>query len=163
MSDLSPLQEKVGEVLGLALAAPVVVGRVEQRVADAQLLAELRTLRREAEEVQARCGAIAAGWGDETRWDVLAHGSYVERKVGELGHAWFKAATDAVQAYEFLAMAEAGEIAATAALGVLNRGGEAAIEELVAWALPVQERHLQHALDGCVRAAESLTAAAVGG
>jgi hypothetical protein len=27
------------------------------------------------------------------------------------------------------------------------------VDELVAWALPIQERHLQQALDGCARAA----------
>jgi hypothetical protein len=145
---LSPLQEKLGEVLGLALAAPVVLAKVEQRAHDPRFDA----MRAEAEEIQARCGAIAKAWGEQ-RWDVLAHADLVERKAGELAAAWFKAATDAVQAYEFLAMAEAGELAATAALGALNRGGEAAIEELVAFARPVQERHLLAALAGCTRAA----------
>jgi hypothetical protein len=88
---------------------------------------------------------------------VLAHADYVERKAGELQHAWFKAATDATQAYEFLAMAEAGEVAATSALGALSRG-DAAIEELVSFALPVQERHLRHALDG-TRASAAAAAA----
>ena len=153
MDGSTPLQEKLGEVLGLALAAPVVVGKVEARVEDAELLRGLAAMRRDAGAVQNRCAAIAAGWGDEVRWDVLAHAQYVQRKAGELAHAWFKAATDAVQAYEFLAMGEAGEVAATAALGVLNGGADPALEELVAWALPVQQRHLQQALDGCARAA----------
>jgi hypothetical protein len=145
---LTPLQEKLAEVLGLALAAPVVLAKVEQR-ADDPRLAEARA---EAEAIQARCGAIAKAWG-ELRWDVLSHADLVERKAAELAAVWFTAATDAVQAYEFLAMAEAGELAATAALGALNRGGEAAIEELVSFARPVQERHLRAALDGCTRAA----------
>jgi hypothetical protein len=145
---LSPLQEKLAEVLGLALAAPVVIAKVEQRADDPAF----DGMRAEAREIQARCGAIAKGWG-ELRWDVLTHADLVERKAGELSSAWFKAATDAVQAYEFLAMAEAGELAATSALGALNRGGEAEIEELVQFARPVQERHLLAALEGCTRAA----------
>jgi hypothetical protein len=148
---LTPLQEKLGEVLGLALAATVVVGKVAERADDPAL----RGMRSEAEDVQARCGAIAEAWGGETHWDVLSHAQYVQRKAGEQLHAWFKAATDAVQAYEFLAMAEAGEVAATTALAALGEG-DPAIAELVAWALPLQERHLQHALQ---RTAE--TAAAV--
>ena len=151
---LTPLQEKLGEVLGLALAATVVAGKVAERAEDPVLTA----MRREAEEVQARCGAIAEAWGGETRWDVLSHAQYVQRKAGEQAQAWFKAATDAVQAYEFLAMAEAGEVAATAALGALG-AGDAAIDEPVAWALPLQERHLQHALR---RAAETAAAVPVG-
>jgi hypothetical protein len=154
VAELGPLREKLGEVLGLALAAPVVVGKVEARVEDGELLRGLAAMRRDAEAVQGRCAEVAAAWGDEIRWGVLAHAQYVQRKAGEMEHAWFRAATDAVQAYEFLAMGEAGEIAATAALGVLNGGGdEPAVDELVAWALPIQERHLQQALDGCARAA----------
>jgi hypothetical protein len=151
---LTPLQEKLAEVLGLALAAPVVLAKVEQR-ADDPRLAEARA---EAKAIQARCGAIAAGWGEQ-RWDVLSHADLVERKAAELAAVWFKAATDGVQAYTFLAMAEAGELAATSALGVLNCGGEAAVEELVAFARPVQERHLRAALDGCTRAAAGALAA----
>lgn len=150
---LTPLQEKLGEVLGLALAAPVVVAKVEERVEEAELRRGLAAMRREAEALRGRCAQIAAAWGGETRWDVLSHAEYVQRKAGAMAHAWFKAATDAVQAYEFLAMGEAGELAATAALGAANRGGEAAVAALVAWALPIQERHLQEALDGCTRAA----------
>jgi hypothetical protein len=152
---LTPLQEKLAEVLGLALAAPVVLAKVEQR-ADDPSLAEMRE---DAAEIQARCGAIAAAWGEQ-RWDALSHADLVQRKACELAAAWFKAATDAVQAYEFLAMAEAGELAATSALGALNRGGEAEIEELVAFAWPVQERHLLAALEGCTRAAAGALAEA---
>ena len=148
---LSPLQEKLAEVLGLALAATVVLDKVASRADDA----ELEAMRREAEEVQSRCAAIAKTCGDETHWDVLSHAQYVQRKASEMSAAWFKAATDAVQAYEFLAMAEAGEVAATAALRGLG-DGDGAVDDLVAYALPVQERHLQHAL---LRTAE--TAAAV--
>jgi hypothetical protein len=149
VAELSRLQEQLAEVLGLALAAPVVLDRVEERDDGA----DVDALRREAREVQARCAAIAEAWGGELRWDVLSHAAYVDRKAGELLKAWVKAGTDAVQRWEFLAMAEAGELAATAALGALNRGGERAIEELVDYALPVQERHLQAALDGCARIA----------
>jgi hypothetical protein len=155
MEGLSPLQEKLGEVLGLALAAPVVIAKVEQR-ADDPRFAEMRA---EAAEIQARCGAIAECWGEQ-RWDVLTHADFVEQKAGELAAAWFKASTDAVQAYEFLAMAEAGELAATLALGALNRGGSRAIEELVAFAHPVQQRHLNAALEGCARHAAGALAEA---
>jgi hypothetical protein len=153
---LTPLQEKLGEVLGLALAAPVALDHVAARAED-PALAELR---RDAEAVQARCAAIAEAWGEETRWDVLAHAQYVQRKAGEMLGAWFKAATDAVQAYEFLAMAEAGEVAATAALGALGEG-DGSIDELVAWALSLQERHLQHALARTAEAASAVPAGTI--
>jgi hypothetical protein len=149
---LTPLQEKLGEMHGLALAAPVVLARVENRVDDEGLRAELRALSVEARDVQRRCAQVAAAWGEATYWEILAHAAYVERKAGELANAWFRAGTDAVQAYELLAMAEAGEVAATLALRVLGEG-DGEVAELAAWALEVQERHLRAALDGCVRAA----------
>jgi hypothetical protein len=89
--------------------------------------------------------------------DVQAHAAHVERKAAGLANAWFTAATDAVQAYEFLAMAEAGELAATAAFGALNRG-DGAIAELVEFALPLQERHLRQALDATHAAAAGVVA-----
>lgn len=145
--ELTPVQEKLAEVLGLARAAPVALARVADRADDP----ELGAMRREAEQVQQRCADIAAMWGDVV-WDVLSHAATVERKAGELVAAWVKAGTDTIDRYAFLAMAETGELAATAALGVLG-SGDATIEELVEWALPLQERHLAHALGGCTRAA----------
>jgi hypothetical protein len=155
MTELTPLQEKLGEVLGLALAAPVVLDKVEARDDDARLAA----IRAEARELQARCAEVAASWGDDVRWDVLAHAATVHRRAGEQLRAWVKPATDSVQAYELMAMTEAGELAATLALGVLNGGSDGLVEELVRFAVPVQERHLRAALDGCVRRAAALVAA----
>lgn len=159
MGALTPLQEKLAEVHGLALAAPSVLARVEARVDDEALRVALRALEVDARDVQGRCARVAAGWGEEAYWDVLAHAATVERKAGELAQAWFRAGTDAVQAYELLAMAETAELAATLALQALGEGhGEVA--ELAAWALAVQERHLRAALDGCVRCAASVPAEA---
>ena len=119
----------------------------------------LASIRADAREVQARCAEIAASWGEDVRWDVLARAATVNRKAGEQLHAWVKAGTDSVQAYEFMAMAEAGELAATRALDVLNGGGDPLVEELVRWAVPAQERHLRAAFDGCARRAAALHAA----
>jgi hypothetical protein len=156
---LTPLQEKLAEVHGLALAAPAVLARVEARVDVEALRAELRALSVDARDVQRRCARVAAAWGEDAYWDVLAHAASVERKAGELANAWFRAGTDGVQAYELLAMVEAGEVAATLALQVHGEG-DGEVAELAAWALAVQERHLQAALDGCVRAAAGAGSAA---
>jgi hypothetical protein len=57
-------------------------------------------------------------------------------------------------------MAEAGEVAATAALGALGEG-DGSIDELVAWALSLQERHLQHALARTAEAASAVPAGTI--
>lgn len=51
--------------------------------------------------------------------------------------------SDELDGFEFLVMAEAGEVGHWAILDKLNDAtGEAGIQELVDWALPIQERHL---------------------
>lgn len=157
MGELTPLQEKLGEVHGLALAAPALVARVAGRVDDASLRRRLRALEVDALDLQERCARVAAAWGEDAYWDVLAHAATVERKAAELATAWFRAGTDAVRAYELLAMAEAGELAATLALQALGEG-DGEVAKLAAHALAVQERHLRTALDGCVRCAARVPA-----
>jgi hypothetical protein len=54
-------------------------------------------------------------------------------------------------AWAFLAMGEAGEVATWTAVEALVDAD--AIAELAAWALPVQRRHLELALDGTAQLA----------
>jgi hypothetical protein len=56
--------------------------------------------------------------------------------------------------FEFLIMAEAGEVGHWAILGKLNEtAGEDRVQELVDWALPIQERHLATVRDGSLELA----------
>lgn len=153
MSGLSAMQEKLGEALGLALAAEVVTRKVEDRVDDPLLVDTLRAMRREARETQARIVGVAERYEEEARWEIHAQAAYVQRKAGEMANAWFKLATDGIQAFQFLAMGEAGEVATWAALAELNGQGDPAVAELCAWALEIQERHLKDAFEGIVRLA----------
>jgi len=148
------LQEKLGETLGLAMAAQVAAEQVERLVdVDEGRRATLVTMRDDAAHTIDRCLYVAEGYGEETRWEIQEHAVYVERKAGEMKNAWIKLATDAVQGFQFLAMGEAGEVAAWVALGTLNGTYDRAIAELVDWALPIQEQHLRYALEGVVDAA----------
>ena len=53
-------------------------------------------------------------------------------------------ASDALDGFEFLTMAEAGEVGHWEILGTLNQNAsKAAVAELVEWALPIQQRHLE--------------------
>jgi hypothetical protein len=62
--------------------------------------------------------------------------------------------SDGLDGFEFLTMAEAGEVGHWAVLGKLNESaGEEEISELVGWALPIQERHFAEAKDGSLKLA----------
>jgi hypothetical protein len=57
--------------------------------------------------------------------------------------------SDELDGFEFLTMTEAGEAGHWAILGKVNeKAGEEEIRELVEWALPIQERHLQEVREG---------------
>jgi len=52
--------------------------------------------------------------------------------------------SDALDGFEFLTMAEAGEVGHWSVLKALNeKAGSADIRQLVAWALPIQQGHLR--------------------
>src|SRR5204863_8561151 len=66
-----------------------------------------------------------------------------------LGEDW-----DGLDGFEFLTMAEAAEVGHWAVLGKLNeKAGEEEIAELVAWALPIQERHFNDVKEGSLKLA----------
>jgi hypothetical protein len=62
---------------------------------------------------------------------------------------------DALDGFEFLTMAEAGEVGHWAIVGVMSRrAGNDKLQRLVEWAKPIQERHLQEAMQGSLTLAE---------
>lgn len=141
---LTVLQEKLAEAHGLAIAAAVVVDKVEERTLDLELRRRLWSLQDDAAEVRARCLAVEQRLGLEN--ELLAQAHVTRDHAADLAAAWFKAGTSPLRAWSFLAMGEAGEVATWTALEALaNSDG---IGELAAWALPLQRRHLALALDG---------------
>jgi hypothetical protein len=153
---LTVLQEKLAEAHGLAIAAAVVVDRVEERIAGRELLRTLDTMRLEANETRARCLEAANQLGEEAAEELLAHANTVSEKASDLAGAWFKSGTGPLEAWSFLAMGEAGEVSTWRAFDSLaRRDGDAGLVGLAEWALPVQERHLADALSGVVTLAGS--------
>jgi len=148
---LTVLQEKLAEAHGLAMAASVVTEKVAKRIATADLLEELRTMREDAEETRARCLALELTLPEEVFEEVRAHANSTHESASDLVGAWFKAGTDPLRAWGFLAMGEAAEVATWSAVAVLAAQADADdVAELAAWALPIQKRHLSFALDGAV-------------
>jgi hypothetical protein len=146
---LTVLQETLAEAHGLAMAAGVVLDEVEERLEDGALRRELEAMRRDAEETRARCLEAEAALGDELAGELLAHAQTAKERSCDLVGVWFKAGTGPLGAWTFLAMAEAAEVAVWSALAAL--AGDGAVRELAEWALAIQQRHLQVALDGPVR------------
>jgi hypothetical protein len=156
---LTVLQEALGEAHGLAIAASSTVDRVEQRLPDRGLRHRLDELRLDAAEVRARCLDAERGFGEELAAEILAHANTVGDRAGDLAGSWFKAGTGPLTAWTFLAMGEAGELAAWSSLRVLTaRAG--LLVELAEWGREVQRRHLELTLEGIELLAEGFEPAA---
>jgi len=158
---LTVLQEKLAAAHGLAIAATDVTREVEARIPDVKLRGDLRAMRAEAEETRARCLRAEQGFGPGRAEDMLHHANTIHERAADLAGAWFKAGTDPLSAWSFLAMGEAGEVTTWAAVTELAlQMGAVDVADLAAWALPVQQRHLAVALGGAVRLAGLEDAAA---
>jgi hypothetical protein len=61
---------------------------------------------------------------------------------------------DALDGFEFLTMAEAGEVGHWSVLRQLNeKAGDQKLQELIDWALPIQERHFEDVKAGSIKLA----------
>lgn len=142
MAELTTLEEKLAEVTGLAKAAQEATQKVEGLVEDDELASRLRQMREEAEQTEERCTAVADG-RDGKKTAILEKAQETKNEAVEMMNTYLGADSDDLDGFEFLTMAEAGEVGHWEILGKLNeKAGEDEIKQLVDWALPIQERHL---------------------
>lgn len=153
MAELTTLEEKLAEVLGLAQAAQGATEKVEGMVEDGEIVATLKRMRDEAEETERRCTDLAdARNGKKTA--ILEKAQETKAEANEMMSTYLGGDSDGLDGFEFLTMAEAGEVGHWAVLGKLNEAaGESEVSELVEWALPIQERHFAAVKDGSLKLA----------
>ena len=141
MAELTTLEEKLAEVLGLAQAAQGATEKVEGLIEDEEIAGALRQMRGEAEETERRCTEIAEE-RDGKKTAILEKAQETKGEATEMMSTYLGGEADGLDGFEFLTMAEAGEAGHLAVLGKLNESaGEDRVRELVEWALPIQERH----------------------
>ena len=145
MAELTTLEEKLAEVLGLAQAAQGATEKVEGLVEDEAIAGALRQMREEAEETERRCTEVADSRNGK-KTAILEKAQETKGEATEMMSTYLGDDADGLDGFEFLTMAEAGEVGHWAVLGKLNESaGEEPVEELVSWALPIQERHFSEA------------------
>ena len=153
MAEVNTLEEKLAEVLGLAQAAQGATKKVEGLVDDGSIAERLQQMRQEAEETERRCTELADQRNGK-KTAILEKAQETKTEAEEMLTTYLGADADGLDGFEFLTMAEAGEVGHWAVLKKLNEtAGEEAIEELVGWALPIQERHFQTVKDCAVELA----------
>jgi hypothetical protein len=143
MADVNTLEEKLAEVLGLAQAAKGATEKVEGLVEDEEIREKLREMREQAEETERRCTELA-DQREGKKTAILDKARETKTEAEEMMSTYLGADSDGLDGFEFMTMAEAGEVGHWAVLRRLNeKAGEPQISELVEWALPIQERHLE--------------------
>jgi hypothetical protein len=153
MADLTTLEEKLAEVTGLAGAAQATTEKVEAMLDGSSLVETLRQMREEAEETESRCVELADR-RDGKKTAILEKAQETKTEATEMMRAYLGEDSDELDGFEFLIMAEAGEVGHWAILGKLNETvGEDDVQELVEWALPIQERHLTAVREGSLELA----------
>ena len=137
--------------MGLALAAVTLTEKVEERTPERSLRLELSRMRDDALETQARSHGEAATLPVDVADELRATAQRTKNPAGELSIIWLKSGADAVAAWTFLAMGEAGEFAAWLAVTeVTEPAADAALLDLARWALETRRRHLETAFAGTV-------------
>jgi hypothetical protein len=150
MAELTNIEEKLAEVTGLAMAAQTATEKVTKLTEDEDesLVATLQTMAEEAARTEERCVELA-GTFDGKKTAILDEAREVKQKAAEMMSTYLDPDADALDGFEFLTMAEAAEVGHWGVLQAMNQNaGNAELSELIAWALPIQQRHLRDVLEG---------------
>jgi hypothetical protein len=153
MPDLTPLEEKLAEVIGLAQAAEVATEKVASMADGEELVELLQKMNDESSETAGRATEVA-GDREGKKTAILDKAQETKNEGKAFLDIYLDEDSDELDGLEFLTMTEAGEAGHWAILGKLNeKAGEGAIAELVDWALPIQEKHLGDVRDTSLRLA----------
>jgi hypothetical protein len=157
MAELTTLEAKLAEVVGLAMAAQGATEKVKTLVEeeDPDLAHTLDRMHEEAAQTEDRGTEVAASFeGKKTA--ILEKARETKSEATEMMRTYLGDDADALDGFEFLTMAEAGEVGHVAILETLNqRARNAALGELVDWVKPIQERHFRDTINGSLHLAST--------
>jgi hypothetical protein len=158
MAELTALESKIGEVLGLAMAAQDATAKVGKLVEEEgerdDLRAALQRMAKEAKETEERTTELVSELeGKKTA--ILEKARETKQEAVDMMRTYLGDDADALDGFEFLTMAEAGEVGHWQVVGTMNERAQLpGLQELVRWAEPIQQRHFQQTLEGSVELAE---------
>jgi hypothetical protein len=155
MAELTHLDEKLAEVLGLAQAAQAATKKVAtlaRQEKDTELLELLQRMGDEASKVEQRCDAATSS-RDGVKTAIAKKARETKAEVNGFMETYLVDA-EALDGMEFLSMAEAGELAHWEILAKLNEtANDAEIATIVKFALPLQQAHVDAVREQSLRLA----------
>src|SRR4051794_18690737 len=157
MAELTALESKLGEVLGLAMAAQDAtekVGRlVEEEGEHDDLRSTLQRMAKEAKETEERTTELASELDGE-KTAILEKARETKQEAVEMMRTYLGDDADALDGFEFLTMAEAGEVGHWRVVGTRSQHANVrGLQDLAKWVEPIQQRPFQETLEGSVELA----------
>ena len=156
MTELTNVETKLGEVTGLAMAAKSATEKVlglAKEDGKPELETLLQTMHQEAAETERRCTDLV-GTFEGKKTAILEEARSTKAKGAEMMKTYLDSESDSLDGFEFLTMAEAGEVGHWAVLKAMGRSGDhPQVAQLTSWALPIQQRHLDDVMAASVELA----------
>ena len=143
MSELTPLDEKLGEVLGLAQAAQEATEKVAGMEGADEFKDRLAQMREEAAETERRTDELVDGLeGKKTA--IREKASETKSEAKEMMKTYLADEEEALDGFEFLTMAEAAELGHWEIVKKMaDTTGEKEVTYLADWAVGVQRKHVE--------------------
>jgi hypothetical protein len=142
MADLTPLDEKLGEVLGLAQAAQAATKQVSTMEGAEDFETDLERMHEQAAETERRTDELIDGLeGKKTAIREKARDTKSE--AAEMMSTYLGGEEEALDGFEFLSMAEAGELCHWEIVETMSETiDEDDVHRLATWAVGVQREHV---------------------
>src|SRR5919108_5690460 len=157
MAQITQLESKLAECLGLAQAAQQATRKVARLAkGEKELVALLDRMRDEAKETEKRCKA-AAEKRDGKKTAINKKARETKAEAGEMLEAYLGGDdVDALDGFEFLIMAEAGELGHWEIVKTMaTKAKDRNVVRLAEWATPIQQGHVDAVRSSSLQLAES--------
>jgi hypothetical protein len=154
MAELTPLDEKLGEVLGLAQAAQDATSHVAKMEGADEFRDRLAQMSDEAAETERRTDELVDSI-DGRKTAIREKGAETKSEAKEMMETYLAGEDEALDGFEFLTMAEAAELGHWEIVQKMGQTlGESAVTELADWAVEVQRKHVEAVRESCLSLAE---------
>lgn len=154
-AELTPLDEKLGEVLGLAQAAQDATTKVAGMEGADEFQSRLEQMSQQAAETERRVDELVDGF-DGKKTAIREKAANTKSEAKEMMRTYLAEDEEALDGFEFLTMAEAGELGHWEIVTTMSDTlGEAQIAQLADWAVSVQRKHVDAVRESCLELAVS--------
>src|SRR4051794_6994348 len=142
MAQLTPIDEKLAEVLGLAQAAQDATQQVSGMEGAEDFKADLERMQDQAAETERRTDALI-DTRDGRKTAIREKARETKSEAVDMMKTYLAGEEEALDGFEFLSMAEAGELAHWEIVQkIAETAGVREVSELADWAVPIQRDHI---------------------